>query len=135
MSNLSRQLKLLANGVNPETGEVLGKLSLTNKPEVIRMLFLLADELDGAHQHNTEKKKLTPEERRQKNIAEGRPARSHFPWSDEEKAKLQEEFKKTENIVHLSQLFERSRLAIAVQLKNLELITEEQLESYRHDLA
>lgn len=135
MSNLSRQLKLLANGVNPETGEVLGEVSLTNKPEVIRMLFLLADELDGAHHHNAEKKKLTPEERREKNIAEGRPARSHFPWGDEEKAKLAKEFKSTENIDHLAQLLERSRLAIAVQLKNLELITEEQLESYRHSVT
>ena len=43
--NLSGQLKLLAQGVYPDTGEVLAKDSLTNTPEVIRILFSLSDEI------------------------------------------------------------------------------------------
>lgn len=125
------QLKLLANGIDPETGEVLDEASLTNRPEVIRMLFALAEELSEIDKPKTKKPKMTPDERRQKNIAEGRPAKSHFPWDDEEKARLSREFLASPSVSHLSEVFERSTLAIAVQLQKLKLISEEDLEAYR----
>jgi len=127
--NLIDQLKLLANGINPKTGEVLSENSLTNRPDVIRILFALAEELYVLEQ--TRKPRLTHEERRQKNIVEGRPPRSHFPWSEQEKVALTQEFEKNPRIKDLAQLFERSPLAIAVQLEKLTLISEEELDLYR----
>ncbi|RZI43820.1 hypothetical protein EGT07_08630 [Herbaspirillum sp. HC18] len=128
---LRSQLKLLANGINPETGEVLEEDSLTNRPDVIRILFALAEELSVLEKPNPKKTKLTPDERRQKNIAEGRPPKLHFPWNEEEKILLANEFNKSPGGKHLAALFERSPLAIAVQLQKLGLISEEELESYR----
>jgi hypothetical protein len=128
---LSSQLKLLANGINPETGEVLDESSLTNKPEVIRILFALAEEVSGLDKPRSKKPKMTPDERRQKNLAEGRPAKSHFPWEEEEKTRLGHEFACNADIQHLSGIFERSALAIAVQLQKQNLISEEELESCR----
>lgn len=128
---LSTQLKLLANGINPETGEVLDEGSLTGKPEVIRMLFALADELSAYDKPKAKKPRLSPEERRQKNIAEGRPPKSHFPWEEDEKASLISEFGKDRDVSRLSAVFERSVLAVAVQLQKLDLISAEELESYR----
>ena len=42
---ISDQLKLLAKGLNPDTGEVLEDSLLINRPEVIRILFELSEEL------------------------------------------------------------------------------------------
>ena len=128
---LSSQLKLLANGINPETGEVLEEGSLANRPDVIRVLFALAEELSDLDKPAARGPKLTLDERRQKNIADGRPPKSHFPWSDEERTSLTSEFNKNPSVIHLATLFERSALAIAVQLQKLRLISEEELESYR----
>lgn len=128
---LSSQLKLLANGINPETGEVLDEASLTSKPEVIRILFTLAEELSASEKPKSKKPKMTQDERRQKNISEGRPPKSHFPWEEEEKEKLAREFTNNGDVRHLSTMFERSVLAIAVQLQKLNLISEDEFESYR----
>ncbi|SQI47063.1 Uncharacterised protein [Serratia plymuthica] len=70
-------LRALANGINPETGELLGTASMTGSPEAIRLLFALAEEFQ-VEPERQKKVKLSPEERQQKNIAEGRPAKSHF---------------------------------------------------------
>ncbi len=129
--NLSAQLKLLANGINPETGEVLERESLVHKPEAIRMLFALAEELLVDEKPKTKKPKLTLDERREKNIEEGRLPKSHFPWEEEEKAKLANDFKSLADIGALSSRFERSPLAIAVQLQRMELLSEEVVELYR----
>ena len=128
---LSEQLKLLANGINPDTGEVLEEGSLTNRAETVRMLFALAEELADSEKHKAKKSKLSPEERRQKNIAEGRPAKSHFPWDEAEKTSLAEDFVKDSDVENLSKVFERSTLAIAVQLQKMMLIPEEELDKYR----
>lgn len=128
---LNEQLKLLAKGIHPETGEVLDDDSLTNKPETIRLLYDLAEEILQYEKPNKTKQKLQPEERRQKNISEGKPPKSHFPWSDEEKRTLEEAFKNNSDVVLLANRFERSILAVAVQLQKLALISEEEFESYR----
>lgn len=130
--HLCEQLKMLAHGANPETGEVLGDESLTNKPEVIRMLFLLAEELSGG-KAALPKVKLTPEERRQKNIADGKPAKSHFPWEEGEKTALAHEFESGLGVEQLAERFERSTLAIVVQLEKMKLIPQSVLESYRSE--
>lgn len=127
--NGAEMLRALANGINPETGEMMAPDSLTNKPEAIRILFALADELITVSE-KPKKAKLTPEERQQKNIAEGRPAKSHFPWTEEEKLALEQEHSSGRNIDELSAKFERSSRAVAIQLEKMGLITAEQLLAY-----
>ena len=128
---ISDQLKLLAKGLNPDTGEVLEDSLLINRPEVIRILFELSEELVESNKTNSKKPKLSQEQRRQKNISEGRPARANFQWLKEDKENLSAEFKKNPSIKHLATFFERSELSIAVQLHGLKLIPDETLESYR----
>lgn len=112
-------LRALAKGFNPETGELLNHTSLVHSPEVIRILFRLAEELQ-VHPERPKKGKLTPEERRQKNITEGKPANSYFPWTEEEKGLLTEGYSDGKTVVILSVEFERSLRGIAVQLEKME---------------
>lgn len=127
--NISAMLKALANGVNPETGEFMAASSIVNQPDAIRLLFTLSDEL--ADEPEKQKKgKLTPEERQLKNIAEGRPAKAYFPWTDQEKEWLEERFRANESIENLGTKFDRSVRAVAIQLEKMGLITAEQLLAY-----
>lgn len=128
---LSEQLKLLAKGIHPETGELLDDDSITNRPEAIRLLYDLSEEFLQYEKPKKAKPKLQPEERRQKNISEGKPLKSNFPWSNEEKQMLAEAFNNIRDLDQLAIRFERSVLAIAVQLQKLALISEEEFESYR----
>jgi hypothetical protein len=132
MSTLSSKIKLLANGINPETGEVLAETSIVHRAEVIRTLFALSEELADIELPRTKKPKLSPEERRAKNTAEGRPPRSHFPWDDEEKHRLALEHSAGITLLQMSRHFERSALAVAVQLHSLGLVTDEQLDAVRN---
>ena len=86
--NIGTLLRAQANGVNPDTGELLRPASAACAPEAIRLLFALADEFDGESELQ-KKARLTPEEKRQKNLAEGRPANAYFPWPEEEKLRLE----------------------------------------------
>ena len=45
--NAGTLLRAQANGVNPDTGELLRPASAACAPEVIRLLFALASEFDG----------------------------------------------------------------------------------------
>ena len=125
---LSEQLKLLAQGIYPDTGEFLNDSSITNSPEAIRMLYKLSEEIA----YYEKPKKTKKGNLREKNIARNRPPRSHFPWNDEHRKLLVEDFKSNPDMQGLATKYERSVLAIAVQLKKLDLISEEELESYRY---
>ncbi|MFB5746965.1 hypothetical protein [Cedecea sp. P7760] len=122
-------LKALANGIHPETGEILTAESTANKPEAIRILFALIEEL-SATPEKQKKTKLTPEEKQQRNLAEGRPAKSYFPWTEEEKVILAERFGQSEAIEALGGEFGRSARAVAIQLEKMGLITAEQRLAY-----
>lgn len=122
-------LKALANGIHPETGEILTAESTANKPEAIRILFALIEEL-SATPEKQKKTKLTPEEKQQRNLAEGRPAKSYFPWTEEEKVILAERFGQSEAIEALGDEFGRSARAVAIQLEKMGLITAEQRLAY-----
>lgn len=128
---LSKQLKALANGINPETGEQLEKTSITHTAEVIRMLYLLSDELSQAQPIVKKKTKLTDEQRIAKNLKEGKPARSNLIWLEKEKALLSQIYKADGNIAELAIKMERSELAVACQLNSMNLIDEETVALYR----
>jgi hypothetical protein len=129
MMTLSAMLKALANGVNPETGECLPSGSVANKPEAIRLLFMLSAEL-ADEPEKQKKSKLTTEERQQRNLAEGRPAKSYFPWTDEERGQLEQSHRSGDTVEQLSIRFERSVRAVAIQLEKMGLISAEQLLAY-----
>lgn len=128
--NIGTLLRALANGVNPDTGELLRPASAACAPEAIRLLFALADEFDGESELQ-KKARLTPEEKRQKNLAEGRPANAYFPWPEEEKLRLRESHAAGATLEALSDEFERSTWSIAVQLQKMGLMGEEQAAAYR----
>ena len=56
-------------------------------------------------------------EKRGKNLEKGLPGRSHFLWSDAERDRVAHLHRSGKTLFELAQLFERSRLAIAVQLE------------------
>lgn len=131
MLNLTMILKALANGINPETGELLPRSSVAQAPESIRLLFALSEEFAGAPQGQKDKKaKLSPAERQQKNIADGKPAKSYFPWDEAEKLLLEQRYSSGQAIELLGGDFGRSARAVAIQLEKMGLITAEQLVSY-----
>lgn len=127
--NTAKILRALANGINPDTGELLTHSSVAHTPEMIRMLFALSDELMGQPEKN-KKTKLSPLEREQKNIAEGKPAKSYFPWAEEEKKQLEKEYAAGKAVEQLSAGLGRSVRAVAIQLEKMGLITAEQLIGY-----
>ncbi|MBB1202267.1 hypothetical protein EGM70_18480 [Enterobacteriaceae bacterium 89] len=129
MMTISATLKALANGINPETGECLSSCSVANKPEAIRLLFMLSQEL-AEEPEKQKKAKLTAEERQQKNLAEGRPAKSYFPWTEEERGLLEQCHSAGHSVEQLSVKFERSVRAVAIQLEKMGLISAEQLLAY-----
>ncbi len=115
----SDDLRRLALGFHPETGEALDPDSVAQKPETIRLLFILSEELaEKAERKGTEgRRKLSPEERIEKNLAEGRPARSNLPWEEEERGALLKGHAGGETPPQLAARFQRSVLAIVAQLE------------------
>lgn len=130
--SIVQSLIALANGVNPETGEILPESSVAHSAEAIRLLFTIAHELDNkSAKTRPAKPKLTLEEKRQKNLDEGKPARSHFPWSEDEINQLINTYRETQNIESVALKHERSPLAVAAQLGKANIITPEEVEHYR----
>ncbi len=64
------------------------------------------------------------------NIEQGRPSRSGLSWRDNEIAKLIKLHNSGQSIHNISNELERTVLAVASKLKNLELIPEEQHQKY-----
>ncbi|MDN8543763.1 hypothetical protein ACMGEE_19195 [Erwinia sp. DT-104] len=125
--------RLLAKGIHPETGELLPPASVVHTPDAIRLLFALAEEFSGVNFSSVkrqEKVKLTPEERREKNRAEGRPGNAYLPWSEEQKQELIALFRQGHSVSELAGLCERSPRSIAMQLEKQALITAEQAAAF-----
>jgi hypothetical protein len=127
--NTSTALRALANGVNPDTGELLPCSSVAQFPETIRLLFTLSEELTDKPE-KSKKAKLSPQERQEKNIAEGKPAKSYFPWSEEEKRQLESDYEAGKSVEELGAELGRSVRAVAIQLEKVGLLTAEQLLGY-----
>ncbi|MEI2267578.1 hypothetical protein [Erwinia sp. CGal63] len=125
--------RLLAKGIHPETGELLPPASVVHTPDAIRLLFALAEEFSGVNfsmAARKEKVKLTPEQRREKNRAEGRPANAYLPWSEDEKQTLVLQFRQGCSISDLAGICERSPRSVAMQLERLALISAEEAAAY-----
>ncbi|EOT0765870.1 TPA: hypothetical protein NID03_004559 [Pseudomonas aeruginosa] len=104
-----RTLELLANGVDPTTGEILPGNHVVNSPSVIRALFLGVQALD------TEPAKL------QKTSSGGQAGK---PWSTDEEQQLIAEFESGASIEQMSITHARSKGGIAARLVRLGKIDE-----------
>ena len=76
-------VRLLSDGIDPTTGEVLPKESLYNDPVVIRALFSVIESLK-----EVPKPKKTIEQKQQDNLDSGRPRNAGLPWTGEMKAEI-----------------------------------------------
>lgn len=104
-----RILELLANGVDPATGEILPGDHVVNSPDVIRALFLGAQALD------------TDPVKPQKTSPGGQAGK---PWSAEEEQRLIAEFEHGASIEQMSITHGRSKGGIAARLARLGKIDE-----------
>ena len=103
-------VKTLAEGVDPITGELFATDSPYNHPRVIRALFTI-------HTHTRiPNSKLSPDERRQRNIDLGRPRNAGMPWTDDDRSRVASGFQSGETIEELASKLERSRTAIHAEL-------------------
>ena len=100
----------LADGIDPETGEVLPGESPFNNPQVIRALFVASKALD----------KLAKRERR----AHGLPHNAGKAWSDTEDKELLAAFDSGVSVKALSAKHARTEGAIASRLVRLGRIKE-----------
>jgi len=98
-------LEMLADGVNPVTGEVLSADDSCNQPEVIRALHLAVAQLEKAAQK-----------------AKYLPANAGKPWTAEDEENLCRMFNKGCSKKEICGFFKRTEGAIAARLVQLGLI-------------
>lgn len=133
---LVEELEILAMGANPKTGEQLPEHSVVHTVEGKRILFTLVSELKTLENTPKKRKKRILSEAQQKelmekNTAEGKPPRSHFPWSDGELNQIENAHNQGMTLSEIAKEFQRSKLAIAVQLEKLSLISIEEVEALK----
>jgi hypothetical protein len=110
-------VKILANGMDPSTGEVLPPASPYNNPIVIRGLFTVLEALRAVR-----RSKRTTKERQQENIDAGRPKNAGLPWTDEMKVEVASRFQGGTSMDELSRHFERTRGSIVAELMRQGLV-------------
>lgn len=108
MQRAKELLSLLADGVDPFTGELLPEQHVCNRPDIIRALHTVLSAVTQA------------EEKAKKSG----PANAGKPWTEEELAKLREEFESGMKIYAIARTHERTRGAIEAKLVHLGLMTE-----------
>ena len=111
-------LRLLANGIDPVTGEVLPDDSPCSHPSVIRALFTV---LESARNHSVPVK-LSTREKQAQNIANGKPRNAGLPWTDELRREVASKFQSHMSVPDLAEYFERTEGAISSELTRQGLI-------------
>ena len=94
-------VKMLADGIDPTTGEVFPADSPYQNADIVRALHKAAEALEIS------KRKMSL------------PARAGKPWDKSESSSLIEQFDKRIEIVELAKIHQRTRGAIRSQLKKL----------------
>ena len=114
LSTAKQILSLLADGIDPETGEILPEDSVCNQPEVIRALHFALDCL--SHQ----------KQRRMTSIFYVNQGKA---WTAEEESLLTRSFRKGGSNAQIQMELQRSESAVSARLVRLGLI--EHREEYR----
>lgn len=118
---------LLANGTDPNTGEVYPIDSPYNDPLVIRALFTLLNNVRIPRKLT----QISIEEKRTRNIAAGKPRNAGLPWSDDLRKELASKFKAGKSAGDLAGYFERTEGAILSELEHQGLIDGNDARNYR----
>lgn len=111
-------VEMLADGIDPTTGELLPSDSHYNDPEIIRALFTVLRSV----RMPAKASKKTIEEKQKDNLDAGRPRNAGLPWSDEQKTEVSSLFGQGKTIEELSEYFERTHGAIKSELTHQGLI-------------
>lgn len=119
-----KRLEALANGVDPETGELLNQESPYNQPEAIRAMWKALDECKNTTNEVRPSKQET-EDKQAKNKANGLPKNAGVRWTDEEKKQLVDNYNSKISIEDISKLHGRTDGAIIVALAKLGIIVFE----------
>ena len=112
-----RIIRTLAQGIDPNTGEVFAPESPYNEPEIIRALFTVCEFVKQAR-----KPAITLDERRQENIELGQPRNHCLPWTEDARSHVAMGFQDGKTIADLAADLERSQGAIRAELIRQELI-------------
>lgn len=110
LMELSKALEivtLLADGIDPQTGEVFPDDSPYQQPQTVRALYTLIRAVEG-----------------KPNEAKPRPKKAGAPWLPEEDQQLTEDFKKNTSVTQLARSHERTERAIEARLVRLGLVDE-----------
>ena len=116
-------VELLARGIDPVTGELFPDDSPYNHPQIIRALFIAAENIITDTSNNKGRK--TIEEKQQENIQRGRPKNAGLPWTNELKNEVADRFKSGATIKDLASHFERTEGAILSELVRQGLVDPE----------
>lgn len=104
-------VKTLAQGVDPNTGEVFAPDSPYNEPKIIRALFTVHDFVRQA-----KKPRMSIDEKRQENLDLGRPRNYGLPWLDDARSQVAIGFEDGKTIEELAATLERTQGAIRAEL-------------------
>ena len=117
LNKAKETVKILADGVNPATGEALPEEGPYNDPIVIRALFTILDSIKAI-----KPSRRTTEERQNDNVENGKPRNAGLPWTTELRAEVAGKFKKGGSVIELAESFERTHGAIKSELVKQGLI-------------
>lgn len=95
-------VRSLANGVDPETGEVFPAESAYQRPQTVRALYVAMQALERAERFERRRHLL--------------PAKTGAPWSEEEDRKLLAGFDGGRAISELAAAHERTQYAVRARL-------------------
>lgn len=113
-------VEMLADGIDPTTGEILPPDSHYNNPKIIRALFTVLRSIRMPAKAKVAKKSI--KEKQQENIDNDRPKNAGLPWTKMKKEKLALLFKKGKTFKQLATRFKRTKGAIISELRHQELI-------------
>ena len=104
-------IKTLAQGVDPNTGEVFAPDSPYSEPRIIRALFTVHEFVRQA-----KKPRMSDDEKRQENLDLGRPRNHGLPWTDDARSQVAAGFEEGQSIEELAAALERTPGAIRAEL-------------------
>lgn len=118
----TKVISLLADGINPITGEIFDDDSPYNHPTIIRALFTFLSNVRAPKKQN----KLSVEEKQSLNIENGKPRNAGLAWTEELKTEVSKLFVQGKSIDELAQHFERTKGAITSELERQGIINKDE---------
>ena len=113
-----RVVEILAQGVDPTTGETFASDSPYNEPQVIRALFTVHEFVRRAR-----KPPMSADEKRRENLDLGRPGNHGLPWTVDARSQVAMGFENGKTIEELATTLERTQGAIRAELIRQELLS------------